>query len=336
MGIRLSSLVNVPRQVMHRLAESHTPCTLYGTAGAALLCLALIAACDRAAPGRDAPDTTGAARGAAAGSASMPPLRQAPPIACRTAALALTRVSMDAGAGQRDVTYALTNRDTAACTLRGYPRVILLGADDRPVPGVRTESAPGNYFDSASAPAVVTLAPGEQATFAIAFTGIRATERPCARAARVVVVPPGGTPAQGGADTGDAPAAQSATARRLSIASSLVICADRRVRVTPLRSARDAVAGIYGATLPAADAPARVVTLRLAPDGTAVLTTAFAGRDTLPAERGRWSVRDSLLSVRLAGERAALVYVVRGANLTPLSWDTTRYGGAGLPLERQP
>ena len=96
---------------------------------------------------------------------------------CRNANLALSQAGADAGAGSRGVTYALSNVGPQPCTLEGHPGVALTDSAGRPLPGLRYDQMPD---PSGAASGPVTLAPDEQATFSIVFTGISAGTLACA------------------------------------------------------------------------------------------------------------------------------------------------------------
>lgn len=95
------------------------------------------------------------------------------------------------------------------------------------------------------------------------------------------------------------------------------------------------VTGVYHVRLPAADASARVVTLWIQTDGTALLETVFVGKERLPVERGRWAVNADVLTVRLDDEPEPLVFTITPDRLEPRSWDRSRYGATGLTLTRR-
>ncbi|HEU4629477.1 MAG TPA: DUF4232 domain-containing protein, partial [Gemmatimonadaceae bacterium] len=140
--------------------------------------LAALCACGRAdEPQHRATDTTRPATAPAGATAAA---SDGDSTRCGSAALALSRVAADAGAGSRSVTYALTNVGAHACTLAGHPGLVLADAAGRPLPGVRYDAIPApDGSPGAGEPAPpVTLAPGEQATFTILFTGIAASTCP--------------------------------------------------------------------------------------------------------------------------------------------------------------
>ena len=96
-----------------------------------------------------------------------------------------------------------------------------------------------------------------------------------------------------------------------------------------------AVAGVWHARLPAADASARVVTLWLQPGGAATLETVYVGKPRLPVEGGVWSATGDELTVTLDGQHEPLVYTIESERLVPKRWDHALYGTGGLLLTRR-
>ena len=102
----------------------------------------------------------------------------------------------------------------------------------------------------------------------------------------------------------------------------------------------DAVAGVYTARLPAADASGRIVTLWLQAGGTATLETVYVGKGQAPVERGRWSVRDNEVTVLLLDaddgpRQETLAFTLKDERLAAKTWDRTRWGDAGFALTRR-
>lgn len=101
-------------------------------------------------------------------------------------------------------------------------------------------------------------------------------------------------------------------------------------------SFESAVAGTYQGRAPAADAARRVFILRLAPDGTALLTTVYIGKHQA-TEHGSWSQ---------TGKEVVLTFDPLGGNqpprpitfhyhrqaLHPIRWDLSEWGRAGPPV----
>lgn len=276
-----------------------------------LSCLAACSAADEAQ--HRATDSVDVARTTAERRDSVPDGTGA---TCRGVDLALSLVGADAGAGNRGVTYALTNVGPQPCTLVGHPGISLVDSAGRPLPGVRFDEIPAIGAEAGQPTAPVTLAPDGQATFTILFTGIAAGTLSCTDAAAVRVTPPG-------SDT------------ELRIPAALHVCGDR-VRVTPLVSAAGALVGSYRAEPGAAagkDAGARLLTLSLGPGDSAVVEMRQAGARTTVRSRGSWTVRDSIVVVRLADVRP-FSWIVGGGYLRPLAWDTAAYGRSGVAMVR--
>ena len=161
---------------------------------AALVALAGLAACNNG--GRSSSGDTASVASAPppmSTPASAPP--PAAPAACRTGDLSVAKVSSDAGAGQRYGTYAFVNTGPEACTLQGYPTVVLFDQDGQradSVTAVQTEAA---YNNVGGPPQATTLAPRGKAVFFTSFTGIQATDKPCVTVSRLQITPPGNTQA---------------------------------------------------------------------------------------------------------------------------------------------
>lgn len=99
-------------------------------------------------------------------------------------------------------------------------------------------------------------------------------------------------------------------------------------------------AGTYTATLPAADAAGRTVTLRLKADLTATLTFAFEGRGEPTVETGRWNFHGDELTLELdaqddSGPPMPLIWRVADDRLVPKAWSHAHFGEVGLPMEKQ-
>jgi hypothetical protein len=69
------------------------------------------------------------------------------------------------GTGQHTATFVLTNRGPADCTLRGYPRIVLLTGDLRTLPFTYSDS--GDQMITKRRPETVHVASGRSAFFAI-------------------------------------------------------------------------------------------------------------------------------------------------------------------------
>ncbi len=144
----------------------------------------------------------------------------APP--CRGPALRLAREGGDAGAGNRQVVMSLTNAGSTACSVRGYPGLVLRDAEGDDLDQVRTVQQLGNYFRAGQTPEAVELEPGAKAYFDLSYSAVpheNLGETRCPSVAEVIARAPG--------DTADIP-----------LDLELQPCG-RQVRVGPLRPVQD-------------------------------------------------------------------------------------------------
>jgi hypothetical protein len=124
--------------------------------------------------------------------ATTPPVNATP---CKSGDLALAHQSDDAGAGQREVVYGLTNNSAAACSLTGFPTLALIDAQGQPISSVTTVQSEDGDFAANGAAATVNLASKGKAVFRIRYTGISGAGKPCVNTAKIRVTPPGNTQA---------------------------------------------------------------------------------------------------------------------------------------------
>lgn len=130
--------------------------------------------------------------------------------------LSVSRISEDAGVGNRAVNYAFTNTSSAPCTLKGYPGFALLDKRGRRMRGIQVGTSDATYFQPEQAPQEVTLEPGKTAWFQVAYSAVQSTPRKCPVSAKVKIIAPG-------------------TKRAFIIADQLDPCGGG-VTVTPVRS----------------------------------------------------------------------------------------------------
>ncbi len=113
--------------------------------------------------------------------------------------------------------------------------------------------------------------------------------------------------------------------RRLILPIAMLLAA---CQTTP---SADALLGEYGAQLPAADAPGRLMTLSLQADGRCALTTAYVGKGAF-REACRWSRQVNLVRLQLSPDspqQETLEFAVINDALRPVAWSEQRYGRAG-------
>ncbi len=109
---------------------------------------------------------------------------------CETSQLSVRRVSQDGGVGNVGLTYAFTNNSSSPCTLYGYPGLALLDAKDQPLEGVKVLRSKGTYFSSKQPRQEVTLAPGKQASFQVAYNHISSPQDNCPMSSKIEITPP--------------------------------------------------------------------------------------------------------------------------------------------------
>ncbi len=112
------------------------------------------------------------------------------PTRCETSQLSVRRVSEDAGVGNVALTYAFTNNASSPCTLNGYPGLALLDAKGQPLEGVKVIRSQDTYFSSQQPRQQVTLAPGKQASFQIAYNHISSPDKQCPMSSKIQITPP--------------------------------------------------------------------------------------------------------------------------------------------------
>jgi hypothetical protein len=114
---------------------------------------------------------------------------------CLPSQLQVTPQQGNGAAGTIYTTVNLTNSSSATCTLQGYPGMQLLNAQGGSLP---TNVVRGQMqFPTAAAnqaPAVVTLAPQQTATFALAYEDVPVgNETSCPTSAKAEITPPNDT-----------------------------------------------------------------------------------------------------------------------------------------------
>lgn len=153
----------------------------------AALLLALAAACakDHAAAG----DTThaGATTSAVASSG-------APAARCAADSLTVSPLIIDAAAGNRYLRIGLRNTGHSACTLIGFPGLVLSDSTGHVVKGIRVEHDTATHFGQSGGPTLVTVAPDSLASFDMAWGVVAGESGGCPRVGNIEVVPPDAPP----------------------------------------------------------------------------------------------------------------------------------------------
>ncbi|MEH2278983.1 MAG: DUF4232 domain-containing protein [Nostoc sp.] len=109
---------------------------------------------------------------------------------CQTEQLSVRKVSGDAGVGNVAIIYAFTNKGSSPCNLYGYPGFALLNSKNQPLKGVKVIRSQSTYFLSKQSPQRVTLAPGGQASFEIAYNHTKDVGQSCPTSVKVQITPP--------------------------------------------------------------------------------------------------------------------------------------------------
>ena len=138
---------------------------------------------------------------------------------CKSPQLALSAEGGDAGTGNRVAIIGVQNIGTRACSLSGYPGVVVQDRQGRDLTTVRAEQSLGSYFRAGQVPAPVELKARAKAFFDLVWTVVpneTLGETVCPSAARVRMTAPGDTSA-------------------VSLDQEFTPCG-RRIQVSPFRS----------------------------------------------------------------------------------------------------
>ncbi|MFN3668717.1 MAG: DUF4232 domain-containing protein [Brevundimonas sp.] len=118
--------------------------------------------------------------------------------ACRGPQLKLSADGGDAGAGNRVSILGVQNVGARACSLTGYPTVVVQDRQGRDLTALRSEQSPGSYFRAGQTPAPVRLEPNAKAFFDIAWNVVPDEshgQRACPAVSRIRMTAPGDTAA---------------------------------------------------------------------------------------------------------------------------------------------
>jgi hypothetical protein len=118
----------------------------------------------------------------------------------------------------------------------------------------------------------------------------------------------------------------SAVARRLSVAATVLLAA-----CTSVPTNDTAVVGFYGTTLPmASGGGARTVTVKLAADYSATVTSASSGGPGRFPVKGKWERSGNRITVNIAGERPErMVFDYERVRLVAREWERATWGEEG-------
>ena len=168
--------------------------------GVALACG--LAACSSTTPSSST-STTAPPSGST--STSSPPSTAVPPTSststtgatglttCLATQLSIVPLQGNGAAGTIYQTFSLTNTSSTTCTLDGYPGMQLLGSQGTSIPTnvVRGGLGGGAPAAAGQAPALVTLAPDQVASFAFQYEDVPVgNETSCPTSAKAEITPP--------------------------------------------------------------------------------------------------------------------------------------------------
>lgn len=115
---------------------------------------------------------------------------------CLATQLSLQPHQGGGAAGTISLTVSMTNTSSTTCTLEGYPGMQLLSAQGTPIPTtvVRGGLAGDLSAEGAKPPSLVTLSPGQVATFALQYEDVPVgNETTCPTSAKAEITPPNDT-----------------------------------------------------------------------------------------------------------------------------------------------
>jgi hypothetical protein len=124
-------------------------------------------------------------------SAAPPPAAQAPAQGCRSSQLTVRARGTRAAAGNAGDTFTFHNQSGVTCTLFGYPGLQMLDASGGQLP--TSVNWGSDYTVRPQAPALVTLGPGEEASFALGYASPGGFNISCPSSTSLVVTPPNET-----------------------------------------------------------------------------------------------------------------------------------------------
>jgi len=110
---------------------------------------------------------------------------------CRAANLALSFLGQQGGMGHGEIGFQLRNTGSTGCRTYGYPGILFLDQQGRPLPTVPHHTT--NDFFGATPAVALVIAPGESASFRLDVGHGVASPNGCATAYALQVIPPNDT-----------------------------------------------------------------------------------------------------------------------------------------------
>jgi hypothetical protein len=111
--------------------------------------------------------------------------------ACRSSQLSVQPGRVGVALGHAGVVFTFQNRSAVTCTLYGFPGLQMLDAQGRPIP-TRVDWG-SDYIVQPEKPALVTLRPGDQASFLLGYSDPANANLTCPASSQLEVTPPNET-----------------------------------------------------------------------------------------------------------------------------------------------
>ncbi len=119
------------------------------------------------------------------------PVAGAPTPGCASSQLGVRAGRTGAATSHYGVTFTFWNRSAATCTLYGYPGQQMLDAQGRPLP--TSVNWGSDHIVQPQKPALVTLQPGEEASFLLGYASPDPYGLSCPSSTQLLVTPPNET-----------------------------------------------------------------------------------------------------------------------------------------------
>jgi len=114
------------------------------------------------------------------------------PLSCQVTGLALAKGASQGAAGHLFQTLLLTSTGSSPCTMSGYPTAQLVSASQGSLPTRVVDG--GGMLGNTPPPSLITLFPGQAASFQVSWGDVQAGAAACETAGGIEVGPPGEAP----------------------------------------------------------------------------------------------------------------------------------------------
>jgi hypothetical protein len=183
-----------------QFTKDHTMRTSLGLGAAAAVAL-MLAACGGSSPPRpsavvvttisSAPATTATTAATTTTATTQTSTTPAGPPPCRAANFSLSYLGGQGATGHGELGFALHNTSTTPCSTFGYPGVLFLDGNGKPLPTTPTHTT-HDFFGSLPEVAL-TVAPGATVSFRLGVTHGISSSAGCTQAYALQVIPPNDT-----------------------------------------------------------------------------------------------------------------------------------------------